>query len=108
MYGEAVSRLGNHDTDAELRACAENAISDLWVCATDVMKMKPRKEWDAMCRATGRTEGAVLVVTKVAKEVDVDNNWVSGCVNWLLTLLKKVGRAGKSDMFTALDVLLRR
>ena len=108
VYGEAVARLGNHDTDAEVRACAENVIGDLWVCATDVMKTKPRKEWDAMCRTTGRTEGAVLVVTKVAREVDVDDNWVNGCVTWLLTLLKKSGRAGKSDMFTSLDALVRR
>ncbi|TFY60061.1 hypothetical protein EVJ58_g5390 [Rhodofomes roseus] len=108
VYNEAVARLGNHDTDAEVRACTENCIGDLWVCATDVMKTKPRKEWDAMCRTTGRTEGAVLVVTRVAKEVEIDDNWVNGCVNWLLTLLKKSGRVGKSDMFNCLDALLRR
>ncbi|KZT68798.1 TIP120-domain-containing protein [Daedalea quercina L-15889] len=108
VYTEAVARLGNHDTDAEVRACAENVIGDLWVCATDIMKTKPRKEWDAMCRTTGRTEGAVLVATKVAKEVEIDDSWVNGSVSWLLILLKKSGRAGKSDMFTCLDALLRR
>ncbi|KAH9911655.1 TIP120-domain-containing protein [Fomitopsis serialis] len=108
VYNEAVARLGNHDTDAEVRGCTENCIGDLWVCATEIMKTKPRKEWDAMCRTTGRTEGAVLVVTRVAKEIEIDDNWVNGCVNWLLTLLKKSGRVGKSDMFTCLDALLRR
>ncbi|KAI0917813.1 hypothetical protein AcV7_007119 [Taiwanofungus camphoratus] len=108
VYNEAVLRLSNHDTDAEVRACAENCIGDLWICATDMMKTKNRKEWEAMCRTTGRTDGAVHVVTRVAKEVEIDDNWVNGCVQWLLTLLKKSGRLGKSDMFTCLDALLRR
>jgi len=100
--------LGNHDTDAEVRTCAEVCIGDLWISATDVMKSKSRKEWEVMCRTTGRTEGAVQVVTRVAREVEIDDNWVNGCIQWLLVLLKKSGRAGKSDMFSCLDALLRR
>lgn len=108
VYNEAVQRLGNHDTDAEVRVCAEVCIGDLWVSATDVMKGKNRKEWDAMCRTTGRTDGAVQVVTRVASEVEIDDNWVNGCIQWLLMLLKKSGRAGKSHMFDCLQALLRR
>ena len=40
VYHEAVSRLGNHDTDAEVRACAEKTIGDLWISATDLLKTK--------------------------------------------------------------------
>ncbi|PCH33074.1 ARM repeat-containing protein [Wolfiporia cocos MD-104 SS10] len=108
VYDEAFSRLGNHDTDAEVRGCAEVCIGDLWICAPEVMKTKSRREWDAMCRTTGRTEGTVQVVARVAKEVEIDDNWVNGCVQWLLILLKKSGRSGKSDMFGCLDALLRR
>ncbi|KAH9949483.1 ARM repeat-containing protein [Amylocystis lapponica] len=108
VYNEATQRLSNHDTDAEVRACAEACIGDLWVCATDLVKGKNRKEWEAMCRTTGRTDGAVQVVTRVAKDVEIGDDWVNGCVQWLLTLLRKSGRTGKSDMFICLDALLRR
>ncbi|KZT08972.1 TIP120-domain-containing protein [Laetiporus sulphureus 93-53] len=108
VYNEAVQRLSNHDTDAEVRASAEVCIGDLWVCATDVMKTKSRREWEAMCRTTGRTDGAVQVVTRVAREVDIDDDWVNGCLRWLLGLLRKSGRSGKADMFVCLDALLRR
>lgn len=108
VYNEATARLSNHDTDTEVRACAEACIGDLWICATDLVKNKNRKEWEAMCRTTGRTDGAVQVVTRVAKEVEIGDDWVNGCVQWLLILLRKSGRVGKSDMFTCLDALLRR
>ncbi|KAI0063091.1 TIP120-domain-containing protein [Artomyces pyxidatus] len=108
VYSEAVKRLSNHDTDAEVRACAENAIGDLWICATDVVKTKDRKEWEYICRTTGRTEGAVKVVTRVALEVDVGVEWVNGCVEWIMTLLRKSGRSGKIDIFECLSVLLAR
>ncbi|CCM03714.1 uncharacterized protein FIBRA_05860 [Fibroporia radiculosa] len=108
VYIEGVQRLSNHDTDAEVRSCAEICIGDLWICAFDVVKNKDRKEWEAMCRTTGRTDGAVQVVTRVAREVDIDQNWVNGCVQWVISLLKKSGRSGKSDMFNCLDALLRR
>lgn len=108
VYDEAVQKLSIHDTDAEVRACAEDCIADLWVCATDVVKGKSRKEWEAICRITGKTDGAVRVVTKVAREVTISDEWVNACVEWLMLLIKKSGRAGKSEIFVALDVLLRR
>lgn len=107
-YNEAVQRLANHDTDSEVRTRAEECIGDLWVNATDVMKTKDRKEWDAMCRTTGKPDGAVKVVTRVAKEVEIGDDWVNGCVEWIVSLLRKVGRLGKSDAFLCLDTLLRR
>lgn len=108
VYDEATQRLSNHDTDAEVRECAEACIGDLWISATDLVKGKDRREWEAMCRTTGRTDGAVQVVTKVAREVEIGDDWVNGCIAWLLTLLRKSGRVGKSDMFACLDALLRR
>ncbi|KAI9065798.1 ARM repeat-containing protein [Trametes sanguinea] len=108
VYDEAVRRLSNHDTDAEVRACAEECIGDLWISALDVMKTKNRKEWEYICRTTGRTDGAVKVVTKVATKVDIDDAWVSGCVDWVMTLLRKSGRLGKIEAFNCLDALLRR
>lgn len=108
VYDLAVSKLTSHDTDAEVRACAEDCIADLWVCATDVVKGKSRKEWEAICRTTGKTDGAVRVVMKVAKEVNVGDDWVNACVAWLVGLIKKSGRIGKAEIFVALNVLLRR
>ncbi|KAI0668620.1 ARM repeat-containing protein [Trametes maxima] len=108
VYDEAVRRLSNHDTDAEVRSCAEDTIGDLWISATEVMKTKDRKEWEFICRTTGRTDGAIKVVTKVATKVEIDDHWVNGSVEWVTTLLKKSGRAGKVEAFNCLDALLRR
>lgn len=108
VYDEAVRRLSNHDTDAEVRSCAEEAIGDLWISATDVVKTKNRKEWEYICRTTGRTDGAVKVVTEVATKVEMDDAWVNGSVEWVSTLLKKSGRTGKVEAFNCLDALLRR
>jgi cullin-associated NEDD8-dissociated protein 1 len=108
IYEQAVAKLTAHDTDAEVRVCAEDCIADLWVCATDIVRTKGGREWDNICRTAGKTDGAVRVVTKVAREVQVGDVWVNGCVDWLIGLLKKSGRAGKSELFIALDVLLRR
>ncbi|KAJ7596512.1 armadillo-type protein [Mycena floridula] len=107
VYNNAVSRLSNHDTDAEVRASAEDVIGDLWVCATDLVKTKNGKEWEAICRTTGNTEGAVQVVMKVAKEVQVGDEWVNGCIEWLITLLRKSARLAKTDIFSAMEVLLK-
>ncbi|KAG7090596.1 hypothetical protein E1B28_009701 [Marasmius oreades] len=107
LYELALVRLTNHDTDAEVRANAEDCIADLWICANDMMKGKDRKEWEAICRQNGRSEGAIKVIIKVASEVTVGDDWVNGCVEWLIGLLKKAGRAGKTETFTAIDVLLR-
>ncbi|KAF9007899.1 armadillo-type protein [Cyathus striatus] len=107
VYNQALSRLAAHDTDSEVRSCAEDCIADLWICATDIVKRHDRKEWEYICRTSGKTEGAVKVVTKVATEVPVDDQWVNGCVDWTLGLLKKSGRLGKAEVFGALNVLLK-
>jgi len=106
VYAEAVARLTNHDTDTEVRSTAEDVIADLWICATDSVRTKDRKEWEAICRSTGNTDGGVKVITKVAREVVIDDNWVNGCNEWLLGLLKKNGRNGKLEVFVALSVLV--
>lgn len=108
VYDEAVERLSKNDTDAEVRSCAEDAIADLWICATDIARSKNRKEWESICRTAGSTEGAVKVVTKVAQEVDISDDWVNGCVEWLMLLMRKSGRSGKVDVFNAMETLLRR
>lgn len=108
VYTQALAKLSNHDTDAEVRATAEDCIGDLWIAAPDVMRSKDRKEWEYICRASGKTEGAVKVVTKVARAAPVDDAWVNGCTQWLIGLLQKSGKAGKADVFGALEVLVRR
>lgn len=108
VYDEAVKRLSNHDTDAEVRGCVEECIGDLWISATDVLKTKNGKEWEFICRTTGRTDGAVRVVTKVANKVEIGDAWVNASVEWVTVLLKKSGRSGKSEIFECLDALLRR
>ncbi|RPD59457.1 TIP120-domain-containing protein [Lentinus tigrinus ALCF2SS1-6] len=107
VYDEAVKRLSNHDTDAEVRACAEDCIGDLWISATDIMKTKNRKEWEYICRTTGRTDGAVKVVTRVATNVEIGDEWVNGGIEWVTVLLKKSGRVGKVEVFNCLDALLK-
>jgi len=108
VYQEAIARLGNHVTDAEVRSCAEDIIGDLWINASDTVQAKDGQEWEHVCRATGRTEGAVKVVTRVAREADVTEQWVNGCVDWATKLLTKNGRTGKAEVFECLSVLLSR
>ena len=108
LYELSVKKLGSSDTDTDVRSSAEQCIGTLWACATEVMQRKDKKEWVAICRTTGRTEGAVEVVSMVAREVYIDDNWVNGCVSWVMVLLQKSGRSGKADVFTCLDLLLRR
>ncbi|KAF9074038.1 armadillo-type protein [Rhodocollybia butyracea] len=107
LYDLAVTRLTTHDTDAEVRVCAEDCIADLWICATDVVRAKNGKEWESICRQTGKVDNGVKVVIKVATEVTVGDTWVNGCMDWILGLLKKSGRPGKNEIFLALDVLIR-
>ena len=73
-----------------------------------IIKDKGGREWETICRPNARTEGAVDVVTRVANKADVSDQWVNGCIEWALGLLKKSGRSGKSDIFGCLDALLRR
>lgn len=107
LYEQALHRLTTIDTDAEVRTCVESCIADLWVCATDLMRMKAGDEWQAMCRITGNTSGAVRAVTKVAREVEMSEQWVNSCVEWVRTLLAKSGRE-KLELFIALNALLKR
>ncbi|KAH7884046.1 armadillo-type protein [Phlebopus sp. FC_14] len=108
VYDEGYQRLSTHDTDAEVRACAEDCMADLWICAPDVVKTRGGKEWQVICRTTGNTSGAVKVVTKVARDVDISDEWVNSCLEWVMVLMRKTGRGGKTELFTALDTLLRR
>ncbi|KAJ3481603.1 hypothetical protein NLI96_g7546 [Meripilus lineatus] len=108
VYNEANTRFANHNTDTDVRACAEEVIGDLWICASDIVKTKNGREWEAMCRTRGRTEGAVQVITRVAREVEIGDEWVNYFVEWVLGLLGKSGRAGQSDVFSCLDALFRR
>lgn len=108
LYDAALERLRKNDTDVEVRSCAEEVVGDLWVCATEFTRAKGGKEWEAICRTAGSTDGAVKVVAKVAKEVDVGPAWVNTCVEWLMVLMRKSGKTGKSDVFEALKSLIRR
>jgi cullin-associated NEDD8-dissociated protein 1 len=108
LYHQAINRLSSHDTDAEVRACAEDCVADLWICAGDIVRSMDKKEWEYICRASGKTENAVRTITKVAREVVMEDDWVNGCIAWVMGVLKKSGRTGKVEIFGALDVLLKR
>lgn len=108
LYEQALNRLSSHDTDADVRGYAEDCMADIWICATEVALAKDRKEWEYICRTTAKSESGVRVITKVAKEVQVGDDWVNMCVSWLMGLLTKSARMGKVEVFGALDVLLKR
>lgn len=108
LYDLSVKKLSSSDTDTDVRSSAEQCVGILWACATEVMQTRDKKEWTAICRTTGRTEGAVEVVSMVAREVYIDDHWINGCVAWVMVLLQKSGRNGKSDIFICLDLLLKR
>jgi len=108
LYEQTLVRLSSHDTDTEVRACAEDCMGDIWIAATDIARSKDKKEWEYICRTTGKTDTAVTVVNKVARAVRVGDDWVNGCVSWLMGILRKSGRLGKVEVFKALEVLLRR
>jgi len=108
LYDQALNRLRSHDTDADVRGYAEDCMADIWICATEVALSKDRKEWEYICRTTAKSESGVKVITKVAKEVQVGDDWVNMCVSWLMGLLTKSARMGKVEVFGALDVLLNR
>ena len=108
VYNEAIARLSNHATDAEVRLCAKDIIGDLWLYAPDTVLAKSGQEWEYVRRTTGRTDGAVKVVTRVAREADVTGQWVDSCVEWATKLLTKNGRTGNAEVFECLTVLLSR
>jgi cullin-associated NEDD8-dissociated protein 1 len=108
IYVEAVGRLRTNDTDAAVRQCAEECLGELWVCAPEILKTKDGKEWEVILRSTDRTENPLKVITRVAEEADITDQWIDGCIHWILAVLKKSGRVGKADAFTCLEVLLRK
>jgi cullin-associated NEDD8-dissociated protein 1 len=108
VYSDALQRLMTNDTDAQVRQCAENCIGELCVCAPDVVQNKGNKEWEAILRSTDRTENPIKVVNYVAKEGTISDEWVNGCVTWLMNVLKKGGRQGKVEAFSCLEILIRR
>jgi cullin-associated NEDD8-dissociated protein 1 len=91
-----------------VRSCAEDIVGDLWINAPDTVLPKGGQEWEYVRRTTGRTDGAVKVVTRVAREADVTRQWIDGCVEWATKLLTKNGRTGKAEVFECLTVLLLR
>lgn len=107
LYEQAFSRLNSHETDADVRAAAEDVTGDLWVAAPDVVRKQGGKEWELICRSTGKTDNGVRVITKVAKGVVISDEWVNTSIGWVTGLLKKSGRQGKVDIFLALIALLR-
>ncbi|KDQ17665.1 hypothetical protein BOTBODRAFT_172104 [Botryobasidium botryosum FD-172 SS1] len=106
VYDEVVRRLERTDTDADVRARAEECLADLWLCATDVVRRLSGKEWEALMKGA-RTEGAVQVIERVAKEVVISDKWVGECIEWVCGVLRKSGRGGRVDAFKCLEVLLR-
>jgi cullin-associated NEDD8-dissociated protein 1 len=82
LYDETLARLTSHGTDTEVRACAEDCMGDIWIAAMDIARSKDKKEWEYICRTTGKLVTAVTVVNKVASSVKVGDEWVNGCVSW--------------------------
>jgi len=108
VYKEANNRLGRNDTDAEVRAAAEVVVGDLWICATSVVSAHPGSEWDSL-RKSGRPEGAVQVVTRVAAaKIPMGTAWSTQSIEWILTVIRKSGRGGRVEAFRCLDVLISR
>jgi len=108
LYDQTLAGLSSHGSDPEVRACAEDCMGEIWIAATDIARSKDKREWEYICRTTGKTETAVTVVNKVARSVKVGDDWVNGCVAWLMGIMRRSGRLGKVEVFKALDVLLKR
>lgn len=80
LHDELILCLKSTDTDAEFRMRAVACMGDLWVCATEVVWTKDGREWDTLCRTTGRVDGAAKVVSRVTTELDVGHEWVNGSI----------------------------
>lgn len=108
VHKEAIHRLSRNDTDAEVRASAEDVIGDLWISATPLVKDKGEAEWDAL-RKGARPEGAVGVTKKIAaSNVAMSDDWVVRSTEWVLGVLRRSGRGGRVESFECLDVLLSK
>ena len=72
---ETKSVVGRLVDGALLAVLAEidgaNVLSDVADLSDVDVRGKGGKEWDAVCRTSGNTEGAVRVVTRVATEAEV-------------------------------------
>lgn len=108
VHDEAVKRLTRNDTDAEVRAGAEEVIGDLWISANETVSSRGSTEWEAL-RKGARPEGAVNVTARVAASgVPVSNEWIVQSIEWVLNVLRRSSRGGRVESFKCLDVLLNR
>lgn len=107
LYERALERLDKSDTDPSVRVEVERCIAQLWICATDVLKSKSGTEWAAL-RKSSRTEGAVKVISSVAKEVELPVSWVEENITWVLGVVRRSVRAQKDDAFGCLMILLKK
>ncbi|KZT42868.1 ARM repeat-containing protein [Sistotremastrum suecicum HHB10207 ss-3] len=108
VHQEVITRLKSNDTDSEIRERAEECVGDLWICANEVMKTTGGNEWDYILRSTTRTETPIRVITKVAKEAEMDSRWFDASIEWVSGVLKKQGRVGKVEAFGCLFALLQK
>ncbi len=108
VYRYAVARMKTNDTDGEVRQSAEECVGEMWVSAPDFVRSKDGTEWDYILRSSERTESPINVVTHVAKQGEITDEWVNKCIYWIVGILKRSGRVGKADAFACLEVLLRR
>lgn len=107
LYAEVIGRLERADTDAAVREQAEQCIAELWLCATDIVRNKDGAEWAAL-RKSGRTDGSIVVVSRVVKEVDFPSAWVDDFVTWTLSVIRKSVRNQKDEALVCLASLLRK
>ncbi|KAF8303097.1 TIP120-domain-containing protein [Clavulina sp. PMI_390] len=107
LYAQVLLRLERPDTDAAVREQTETCLTELWLSATDLMRSKSGAEWVAL-RKSGRTDGSVIVVTKVAKEVDFPASWVDEFVNWTLNVIRKSSRTQRDEALLCLATLISK
>ena len=105
LYVKALERLERNDTDVTVREKSEECIAELWLCAAETVRVKGGQEWLAL-RKSGRTEGSVKVIEKVARGVDFAEDWVDESVQWILSVIRKTGRFQKDEAFACLEALL--
>lgn len=107
LYAQVLARLERTDTDAAVRDAVELCVGELWLSASELVRAKGGAEWGAL-RRSGRTEGAVGVVSRVARDVEFEKEWVDEFVSWTLGVVRKSVRNQKDDALVCLAVLLRK
>lgn len=107
LYSQVLTRLERTDTDAAVREQAELCTAELWLSATDLIRPKGGAEW-ASLRKSGRTDGSILVVSRVAKEIEFPASWVDEFVMWTLGVIRKSLRNQKDDALLCLATLLTK